>query len=149
MSKISNSANFEITNCRDLYEKAKYDFSKLNKKLNSYDLFNFLCTISHLHDWAKHAPELIGIEIPDNTGGSLGIVRQLCNRAKHFEKRQSHPDTTVKMGYGMGRYGVALYGSGEKSYIVNIEGKELPVLAICSDAMKIWENFINKHYLPN
>jgi len=142
MTTIENSAHFELIGFKDLYSKAEYEFSKIDKLMNSYDLFNFLCTINHLYDWAKNDPSLSGKSIPDNQKGVLDVVRQLCNRAKHFEKRNTHPDTTVKKGYGMGRYGVGVYGVGEPSYTVSIDGKDVQALEICKSALDEWEKFI-------
>lgn len=142
MTTIQNSAHFELVDYRDLYNKAQHDFAKLNNLVNSYDLFNFLCTVNHIHDWAKKDIQLSGVTLPDNRTGKLNIVRQLCNRAKHFKKGQGSPDTTVKKGWGTGRYGVGKWGIGEPSYTVTADGQEVSVLEICKDALTEWESFI-------
>ncbi|MDD5587418.1 MAG: hypothetical protein PHY92_10785, partial [Alphaproteobacteria bacterium] len=128
--------------------------ARLDKLVNSYDLFNFLCTIEHLHDWTEKDGSILKTDIPDNRAGTLNVVRLLCNRAKHFKKvrtdqkgkvGETAPDTCVKKGYGMGRFGVGLYGVGEPSYTVDVEGTETHVLQICKEAMAIWEKFMAQH----
>lgn len=140
-------AHFELVSALDLFKKAQHDFDKLNKLVNSYDLFNFLCTINHIEDWVEHDAKLkeqgvlpLGNRID---GSPLNTIRLLCNRAKHFEEKNSHPDTKVKKGYGMGRYGVGLYGVGEPSYYVEHNGNDINVLELCKEALQLWE----QHFL--
>lgn len=135
---------FELASYRDLFKKAEQDLAKLDKLVNSYDLFNYLCTINHLHDWVEKE---VNITPPMRSdGGTLDIIRKLCNRAKHFEKRDA-PESSVKKGFGIGRYGVGLCGVGEPSYTVTIEGKEIQVLELCKDAFGLWAIFLKANNL--
>jgi hypothetical protein len=154
MTIIQDPAHFELESFRDLYAKAEYDLARLDKLVNSYDLFNFLCTIDHLHDWAEQDGNIPKADLPDNMTGVLNVVRLLCNRAKHFRKTrvnqkgkvlEAAPDTCVKKGYGMGRYGIGLYGVGEPSYTVDVDGTETPVLQLCKEAFAIWKKFMAQH----
>jgi hypothetical protein len=137
---LKDTASFELQNYKDLFIKAKADLGKLDKLVNSYDLFNYLVTINHLHDWVK---EETGNDCARPVGGDLDLVRRLCGRSKHFKKRPIHPPTTVNTGYGMGRYGVGLYGVGEPSYLVTQDdGTEVPILDLCKSALQTWDDYL-------
>jgi hypothetical protein len=151
IKRENDTACFELESYRDLYEKARHDFDKLNTEVNSYDLFNFLCTIHHLSDWVKallRAKDLAkDLKFPKilEESKELEIIRDLCNRAKHFNKDRNSvvKETSSQQGYGMGRYGMGEYGVGEPSYTVTVDGQKLDVLELCREALGIWENWIN------
>lgn len=139
---MSTSPHFELKKTKDLFVKASEDFKKFNLITNSHDLFNFMCTVNSMFDWAKEEFQ----DTPTRASGNddtctLNIVRRLCNRAKHYKKGNS-PPTEVRKGYGCGRYGVGLYGKGEPSYLVEVDGALKPAREICEDALTIWEVFL-------
>jgi hypothetical protein len=47
---------YELKNSSDLFKKAKWNFSKMDEQVNSYDLFDCLCTMNHIPDWIKNDP---------------------------------------------------------------------------------------------
>jgi len=141
---MQDTPSFELASYKDLFIKARYDLGKLDELVNSYDLYNYLCTINHLYDWVKKETNVSPPE--RNKGGTLEIVRLLCNRAKHFDKVNA-PDTEVKKGFGTGRFGVGLFGVGEPSYLVTIGDKQINLLTICKDAFDIWEKFLLENNL--
>ncbi len=148
IKRKNDTACFELESYRDLYEKARHDFDKLNTEVNSYDLFNFLCTINHLSEWIEaETKEKLHetLKSKDKLNPTLKTIRDLCNRAKHFEKSFNSivQEISVQQGYGMGRYGVGKYGEGEPSYTVTVYGQKLDVLELCREALGIWEDWIN------
>lgn len=142
---LKDSASFELQSYKDLFTKAQHDFSRMEKIVNSYDLFNYLATINSLHDWVLHEAKY---DCPRPAGGELDLIRRLCNRSKHFEKKPSHPSTTVQTGYGMGRYGVGLYSVNEPSYkVTRDDGTEISILDLCKSALQIWKKHLVSHAL--
>jgi len=85
----------------DMYEKLKYESSRLRKEWHPYDAFNFLVTAWHLfEDWTKSDdPRALRrlkrhrrrLPLPMNL--VLDIVRDLVNGSKHF---QLDPDASDK-----------------------------------------------------
>lgn len=140
---------FELRNCGDLFKKAKQDFSELDKQVNSYDLFNFLCTTNHISDWVLNDPQISQAAQRDaeklKTNPKVAVVRQLCNHAKHLQAKS--PTTRVQSGYGSGRYGVGPYGVGEPSYEVDVDGQMVHVLDLGRDVLAEWEKLLTKHRL--
>lgn len=143
---VSDSPHFEIENYIGLFKKAQFELSELDKGVDSYDLFNYLCTINHLYDWVEKEckPQAMPAR---NKGDALHTIKQLCNRAKHFEKKSSHLETKVNIGYGAGRYGVKEYGTGEPSYKVTVDSKEIDVLTLCKEALEVWRKFLEDNKL--
>jgi hypothetical protein len=138
---------FELGNWTDLLQKAKVDFSKLDEQVNSYDLFNCLCTVNHIPDWIKkdskvtEALKLTGANLY-STNPNIRLVRELCNRAKHFERKSSSPETNQQFGYGTGRYGMGSYGIGEPTYEVEVGGKMVNVLKLMRNVIEEWEKLM-------
>ena len=137
---LKDTASFELQSYKDLYAKAQYDFARLDELVNSYDLFNFLAAINHLHEWVVKET---GKKCPTVSGDTLDIIRRLCNRAKHFDHAKNSPSTEVREGYSMGRFGKGPYGVGEPSYVVTKDdGTVIHVLDLCKDALAIWDSFL-------
>lgn len=138
---------FELRNWTDLLQKAKTDFSKLDELVNSYDLFNCLCTVNHIPDWIEKDPKVA--EAVKQAGANLyeinpgvRVVRELCNRAKHFERKDSSPETNQQSGFGAGRYGKGPYGIGEPTYEVEVCGEMINVLNLMRDVIGEWEKLL-------
>lgn len=135
---------FELGNWTDLLQKAKFDFSKLDAQVNSYDLFNCLCTVNHIPDWiekdsgvAESVKEAAASLCQNNQ--NISVVRQLCNRAKHFTRQDFSPNTKQQTGYGAGRYGKGPYGVGEPTYAVEVNGEMVNVLNLMRAVIGEWE----------
>ncbi len=139
---------FELKKSSDLFKKAKWNISKLNERVSSYDLFDCLCTINHIPDWIKNDPQTKALtrkveKIEEEP--IVDAVRKLCNRAKHFNAPA--PKTKMQFGYGKGRYGVGAYGAGEPSYEVEVNGQMMNVLDLVRDVIQEWERFLTAHGL--
>ena len=114
MMKKLDTPLFELKNSKNLFEKAKRDYESFEKFRTSEDLFNFICTINHLHDWVKNEAKEKDDEI--NTpfdkephkkdknkkltypADILHLIRYMCNRAKHFKRKENSPSTFIKEG---------------------------------------------------
>jgi len=148
---LKDPVSFELQSYKDLFKKAQHDLAQLEKRVNSYDLFNFICTLNHLHDWVEAET---GKNCPRDKGSDLELIQRLCNRAKHFRKVRSSekgkvletaPDTKVQRGFGISFYGRSFYGSGEPSYIITRDdGTEVTALVLCRSALAIWEDYLKR-----
>lgn len=96
---------FGIDSSVAMFEKLKYESSRLQKRWHPYDAFNFLVTAWHLfEDWTKSdAPSALcrmkrqRRRLPDDMNFTLDIVRDLVNGSKHF---QLTPDAAAKRRVG-------------------------------------------------
>ncbi len=81
-----------INSSTDMFEKLRYESSRLRQGWHSYDAFNFLVTAWHLfEDWSKSddAKALSRSKrqrhhLPENMNLVLDVVRDLVNGSKHF-----------------------------------------------------------------
>jgi hypothetical protein len=135
----------------DLLRKSQLDFGRFDEEVNSHNVFNFLCTLNHIPDWvikdetlpkdAREEAEKLKKE------HDVNLIRQLCNRAKHFRKKASDPTTRVQSGFGHGRFGKGPFGVGEPSHEVKDGGTYVNVLHIGRRALTAWEQFFTRHGL--
>ena len=144
--KLTKSPHFELETTKDLFIKAEHDWDKFNKCANSHDLFNFVCTINSMFDWAdkelQKTPQRVPTNKPDDSC-TLDVIRRLCNRAKHYGITQQSLDTGVTpKGYSVGDFGKGAYGSGAPTYTVQLNKKDVLVKNICEDALNIWRSFL-------
>ncbi len=92
---------FGISSSRDLFEKLKYESTRLENGWHPYDTFNFMITAWHLfHDWKKSdKPEDVSRQkrdrnkLPATMKLVLDVTRDLVNGSKHF---QLNPDSASK-----------------------------------------------------
>jgi hypothetical protein len=142
MVQSTDSPCFELVSWTDLLDKAGHDLIELKLQVNSYSLFNCICTLNHIADWISADPryESLSAQVDEiKKERNVEIVRQLCNRAKHFSRNKVSPTTQVHNGYGSGRYGLGNYQEGEPSYLVEVDGSMLNVLDVLSAARSKWE----------
>ncbi|NTW70361.1 MAG: hypothetical protein HGB23_11050 [Chlorobiaceae bacterium] len=95
MSKIITDRDgpvLGIDSSQDMFEKLKYESSRLQQGWHPYDAFNFLVTAWHLfEDWKKS--DILGAlskvkrqrtRLPIEMNLVLDVVRDLVNGSKHF-----------------------------------------------------------------
>jgi len=104
MSKIIDGREgpvFGIKSSADMFEKLKYESSRLQQGWHPYDAFNFLVTAWHLfEDWPKSdEPRALcrmkrqRSRLPSSMCFTLDVLRDLVNGSKHF---QLNPDSVKK-----------------------------------------------------
>lgn len=89
-----------ISSSLEMYDKLKYESSRLQNGWHHYDTFNFLVTAWHLFvDWKKSDdPNSLTFkkrkasELPDSMNLILDVVRDVVNGSKHFELNQRSAD---------------------------------------------------------
>ncbi|MEI2583433.1 hypothetical protein [Scytonema sp. PRP1] len=125
---------FQLT-VDDLYCKAKNDLESFLKNPNDDVLLNVLFSFNHLRDWIypkgheayknkienqRTKEEKIHAQLHEDE--DYKIVRELCNRIKHVNKKDSASETEVKHGLfaGIARAGDKL---DNRNYLV--DGQDL------------------------
>ena len=92
-----------IRNCRDLYEKLRFEKNKLDSEWNEYDFFNFIVTAWHMqNDWIKNdktkrlysAKQKIK-QAPSDMKEVVNIARDIANGSKHFKLDKKSEDKKV------------------------------------------------------
>jgi hypothetical protein len=142
MAHSTDSPCFELESWTQLLDKAGHDLIELKLLVNPYSIFNCICTLNHVPDWISADPKfrhLSAVVEEFKKDRNIDVVRQLCNRAKHFSRKDVSPATEVHTGYGSGRYGVGAYGVGEPTYLVEVDGSMLNVMDVLSAAHAKWE----------
>jgi hypothetical protein len=142
MARSTDSPCFELESWTDPLAKAGDDLIDLKLNTNSHSLFNCVCTLNHIPDWISADPEAehLAASVEEfKKDRNIELVRQLCNRAKHFRRKKDSPATAVLDGYGSGRYGVGAYGQGKPTYLVELDGEMLDVTKVLSAARAKWE----------
>jgi hypothetical protein len=132
----------------DLLEKARRDLATLRAtrtSLSMDDLFNFVCTSTHVCDWLTKDPRAISAarEAEDLSGGRTGptmanVVRQLCNGAKH-----TRPKVGTKViedpGALLGAAGLPMRLGATPTTTYEVEmspGIWRDVVDVCADALE-------------
>lgn len=130
----------------DLLEKARYDFELFETTATSYSLFNLLYDLTHLHDWITKDEkfDLVKEKADElkEKDYEIKLVRQLCNRAKHFEKRHASPETMYQSGIAML---VVIGVPMQDLYFVVSSGKTSNLLPLCKSVLEKWEDLLKTY----
>jgi hypothetical protein len=143
--------HFEWKSYLALLDKARRDLAALRDTPSSDALFNFLATANHIYDWIKNDPSVARpalvrdarAMVIDDSARAPHIVRDLCNGAKHFEKR-SRPDTQVSVI----RLAAGAPWPTKLVLEVEVQGAMRDVLDVGAEAIADWEVLMHKHGLP-
>lgn len=86
--------HFGINNCRDLYDKLKFEHGRLKETMykEKYDVFNFIVTAYHLHDDWLNKDEEMRPKLANNKRGKAPremiqitqAIKDLANGNKHM-----------------------------------------------------------------
>jgi hypothetical protein len=137
---------FELKSPRDILEKVRKEFAKLQADLNTDNVFNFVITVNHIRDYAED------YGIPKNQlpyGADIQLCRDLCNIAKHLESNYTYKDNkfsqeSVKL-WAEGLWAKGLW-DGKRS-IFEFEGQQLNILEIAERVINRWDAILTKHGL--
>jgi len=133
--------SFELRTAQDLLDKAKRDYEACKANPSADLVFNLVCTLNHVSDWADKDEET---RIPAAEVGHVSssdearIVRQLCNRFKHFEKKSGHPEVSHRPGGAFSSAFSDGFDNAPEAYVVDDRGEQLDILSICSSLIQLW-----------
>ena len=134
----------------DLLKKARYDLKLFEERASSYDLFNLIVDLTHICDWIendkrfesdKHLESIKRrakhLSYKDKEGV---LVRQLCNKAKHFKKNPS----TEHRSAGQSAAQLGMVQRVPASFSVTVDGEKVDVLKLCQSVLKKWETMLEQ-----
>lgn len=155
----------ELKSFVQLYDKALHDHAKLDL-YDSYSIFNILCTLNHLIDWAASDESLpkaardqaLSVEkilkkkslcdedgylatTPEMSLYPLFVVRGLCNSAKHFNARYK-TEMQEHFAFGRSAFGDAM---GRNFYFYDDSSSRVNVCGCIDAAMAYWSRFRNEY----
>jgi hypothetical protein len=137
---------FDLQSPRDMLEKARREFSRLQSDLNTDNIFNFFVTVHHIKDYAEE----YGIprdQLP--IGGDFQTCRKLCNLAKHLKDNHKYVDNkfsleSVKL-WADGIWADGIWDGKQARY--DLEGQPLNILELAERVINDWEAFLTRQGL--
>ncbi len=133
-----------LRDAKDLLQKAKLDLEAFNTEPGDYHLFNLLCSLNHISDWILKDPSMplsVSTKVVSLTKEkNVDLIRQLCNRVKHFRKRNA--PNIDRTGFGVLPFGVGRFGVAE--YFIQNNDELLLIQDICVAAYKVWEVLLSQ-----
>jgi len=132
---------FELKSPRDVLEKARREFARLQADLNTDNVFNFFVTIHHIKDYVKES----GItEDQFPKGGDFQLCRKICNSAKHLSDQGKYKDNNFIRAkvtlWEVGLWDKSLWDGSQAEF--HFEGKKLDILEIAEGLINEWESFL-------
>lgn len=138
---------------RERFDLLKRTCLKLHEAVHKDDFFVLVIVGHHLKEAIQRDPSFN----PDEGERSRvskaiynepmwRVCSELSNNEKHAgEKRVKNvvfKDVEVKFGYGVGRFGVGLYGDGEQSITVElIDGTEISALTFADAVIELYQQY--------
>jgi hypothetical protein len=135
---------FELQSARDMLEKARREFSRLQSDLSTDNVFNFFVTAYHIKDYAKEVgiPESQFLNVVD-----FQLCKKLCNMAKHLAdhgkyKDNKHSVESVKL-WNDGLWEDGLWDCKEAKFI--FEGNQLDILQLAERVLNICDSILTRY----
>ena len=137
---------FELQSARDMLNKARREFSRLQSDLCTDNVFNFFVTAHHIKDYAKDEgiPESEFLNVAD-----FQLCRKICNMAKHLADHGKYKDNTFT-AQSVTLWDEGLWDDGlwdGKEAIFFFEGSLLDILQIAERVIKTWDAILTRHGL--
>jgi hypothetical protein len=152
---------FDISNCRDFYQKLLEDFDDfMGQQDSARHAMNCAITAHHMADWVwgdlvkgdaalKAKLDIKGKEDfmrwIDTQTVWYTLVQGISNGSKHFIRKAA--EGTVKVqGYGMGGYGQGPFGMSYLAIQVSETGpKNLTIAQLLEVVIRFWRKFLRDH----
>ena len=140
---------------RDLLDKAKREYSKLQATPSTDTVFNFFVTAYHVIDYVKVlatvSPTFIDSMYADD---DFKLCQFLCNKGKHLELRKPAPygakhEPAVEGGtLGTFLLGADRLGGPERYIVVVDDSEEIDVVELGKRLLDKWEKFFADNHIP-
>src|ERR1051325_4903683 len=140
---------------RDLLEKARREYSKLQTAPSTDTVFNFFVTVYHVIDYVKVLSSVSAASIDAMYADvDFKLCQFICNKGKHLELRRPPPyhvkhEPAVEGGtLGTFILGVDRLGGPER-FIVVVENKEeIDAIELGKKLLAKWEKFFAYNHIP-
>jgi hypothetical protein len=135
---------FAMQSPRDMLDKAREEFTRLQAGINTNNVFNFVITANHIWDYAK-ADGIQENQLP--SGGDFQLCRDLCNMAKHLESGRKYRDNkfseeSVQL-WAEGLWAEGLWDG--KQAVFEFEGKQVEIIEFTKRVIDGWDAFLTQH----
>jgi hypothetical protein len=144
-------AFFELRTPRDMLEKTKREYARLNASFDIDHVFNFFVSAYHISDYIKKSnavPQAVIDAFLSDT--DIQACHDLCDKGKHMRltKPGRHdPQTVIWNGcFGGAPFGVLPFGGGDK-WVVFVGNKQFDVEWLAQRVLEKWEAFFVQHGL--
>lgn len=142
-------AFFELRTPRDMLEKAKREYAKLQQQWDIDNVFNFFVTAWHIKDYIE------GTEAVENTVLADFLADQdikdcnyLCNKGKHLKLRNAtNHISTIWNGCLNGAPLNAIEINGNDKWILINGDREVDTKWLAERVLAKWEKFFSTHGL--
>ncbi len=140
---------FEIDTPRQMLEKARREFEKLEENLDSDSIFNFFVTAYHMCDYVAAALPNTDMEsIYSNP--DFKMCQYICNKSKHRTLKRNDSKFITRR-CPAARFGEAVFGEsvfdGERAYFITDDEEEVDVIELVRRVISLWETFLDEHSL--
>lgn len=136
---------FELRSPRDMLNKAKREYAKLQADRSTDNFFNLVITLNHVRDYAEKSG-LKSHQLP--SGDDLQLIRELCNMGKHLggsDKEyieNKHSVESVKL-WADGVWADGVWDG--KETVFEFQGKRIDILNLAEKIINSWDDALTKH----
>lgn len=142
-------AFFELRTPRDMLEKAKREYTKLQQQWDMDNVFNFFVTVWHIRDYIKEtkAVEYAVLEgfLADQ---DFKDCNYLCKKGKHLKlKKTTNHMPTIWNGALNGAPLNAIEINGNDKWVLINGDREVDIRWLAERVLAKWEKFFSTHGL--
>jgi hypothetical protein len=140
---------FENMAPRQMLEKARREFQKLQNEPNSDNISNFFVTAYHIRDSVIKSTIISSIDINNLLSNpDFRRCRYICNKCKHvvLDSGDNEFITYRRPGAFLGEITLdeSRLGMGRAYYIID-SSEQIDVLELARRIIDLWENFFSQH----
>lgn len=150
-------AYFELKTPRDMLEKARREYQRLEEQFNIDNVFNFFVTAYHIIDYIKvpinekktNAVKQIDIDtfLSDR---DIQDCHDLCDKGKHLKldkNGRQNPVTRIQKGYLNAAPLNTLTVNGGDKWVFSINDRTVDIKPLAKRVLTKWEDFFKAHAL--
>jgi len=144
-------AFFELSTPRDMLEKAKREYTKLQQQWDIDNVFNFFVTARHIKDYIEGTKVVEKTVLDDFLADQdLKDCQYLCDKGKHLKlDNKNFPNhlTTIWDGSINGAPINAIAINGNAKWVLINRDREVDVKWLAERVLAKWEKFFSTHGL--
>jgi hypothetical protein len=144
-------AFFELSTPRDMLDKAKREYTKLQQRWDIDNVFNFFVTARHIKDYIIETKAVDETLLNDFLAAQdLKDCQYLCDKGKHLRlNNKNFPNhlTTIWDGSINGAPVNAIDINGNSKWVLINGDREVDVKWLAERVLAKWEKFFSEHSL--
>jgi hypothetical protein len=137
-------AFFELRTPRDIFEKAKREYARLEKEYSIDHVFNFFVTAYHIQDYVRKSG-LVPQHVLDAFLSDVDLkdCRDLCDKGKHMRLTHRADPTTDIWSSTIGGAPIgALSLCGDDEWILLTGNRRVNIKWLAKSLLSKWESFL-------